>query len=119
MITIISCGVTNGHPPPGDLVYDCTSMPDPSPVILDLPGTASGVLDIIADGNPMVRSALDFLELATHRLQAVQEDVVLVLVCSAGWHRSVAAAQEVGRRLSRHHPEGVRVLHRDLTAVSP
>lgn len=117
MITIISCGVTNGPPPHGDLVYDCTTMPDPSPVVQDMPGTTPGVLDIIADANPMVRSVLDVLDLSIYRLQAAQGHATLVLACSAGWHRSVAVAEEVARRLRPHHPDGIRVMHRDLTEV--
>ena len=118
MITIVSCGITNGPPPQGDLVFDCTTMPDPSPVVQDISGRDPVVLQIMTHNNPMVATVMDFLASSVHRLASVQADVGLVLVCSAGWHRSVAIADEVARRLSAHHPEGVRVIHRDLVGVS-
>lgn len=119
MITIISCGLTNGPPPAATLTYDCRSMPDPSPVILDLPGTTPGVLDLMVEANPMVRDVLDFLVGAVWSLAgpAGGEDVTLVLVCSAGWHRSVAVAQEVARRLTNPDGPAVTVCHRDLVGV--
>lgn len=118
MITIVSCGRSNGTPPHGDLVFDCTTMPDPSPIVQDISGRDPVVLDIMTRSNPMVESALDFLTVAVHRLAGHQGDVGLVLVCSAGWHRSVAVADELARRLAVHHPEGVRVIHRDLVGAS-
>lgn len=119
MITIISCGVRNSPPPPGDLTFDCQGMPDPSPVIQDLPGTTPGVLQLIAEANPMVPAVLDFLVGAVHRVRSVQDDVSLVLVCSAGWHRSVAVAEEVARRLRIHYTDGIQIIHRDLRVGVP
>lgn len=118
MITIISCGITNGAPPVGDLTFDCRTMPDPSPVVQDVSGEHPIVLEILVHDNPMVPAVLDFLVGATHKLACQKDDVSLVLVCSAGWHRSVAIADEVARRLAAHHPEGVRVIHRDLVGAS-
>lgn len=119
MITIISCGITNAPPPSGDLSFDCRTMPDPSPIVQDVSGKHPIVLQILLNDNPMVSSVLDFLASATHRLQSVQGDVSLVVVCSAGWHRSVAIADEVARRLSHSHPEGITVIHRDLKVGVP
>lgn len=113
MITVISCGRSNGTPPPGDLTFDCSTMPDPSPIIQDTPGTAPGVLNLIADANPMVSPIIRFLIQVTMKLCRVQEDVTVVLVCSAGWHRSVACAQEIGRVLELFDLP-VQVIHRDL-----
>lgn len=119
MITIVSCGVTNAPPPIGDLTFDCRGMPDPSPAVQDTPGTVPGVLNLIAQANPLVPGVLDFLVGAVWRLAETRrtEDVSLVLVCSAGWHRSVAVAEEVARRLRTDGGVEVTVVHRDLTGV--
>lgn len=114
MITIISCGINNAPLPPGDLTFDCRSMPDPSPVVHDLPGTDPLVLKILEQSNPMVFSVVKFLIESVMKLAEHQDDVVLVLFCSAGWHRSVAIAETVGRLLQIHHGYGVGVIHRDL-----
>lgn len=112
MITVISCGISNGGPPPGDLWFDCTSLPDPSPIIHDTPGTAPGVFDLIERSNPMVMPVVGLLVSSVRKLSAFQEDVSVVLVCSAGWHRSVALAEAVAQRLRASHE--VQVIHRDL-----
>lgn len=115
MITIMSCGITNSAPPQGDLMFDCRGMPDPSPVVQDTPGTDPVVLEIITAANPMMPAVLDFLVGAVWHLNSAQGSASLVLVCSAGWHRSVAVAEEVGRRLRAEGVDDLMVVHRDLT----
>ena len=112
MITVISCGLSNGDPPRGDLWFDCTSLPDPSPIIHDTPGTAPGVFHLIEQSNPMVKPVVELLVSSVHKLSAYQENVSVVLVCSAGWHRSVALAEAVTHSLRLSHE--VQVIHRDL-----
>lgn len=71
---------------------------------------------MIVDANPMMPAVLDFLVGSVHALRCERDDVSLVLVCSAGWHRSVAVAEEVARRLRTGHDD-VGVVHRDLVEV--
>jgi UPF0042 nucleotide-binding protein len=37
--------------------------------------------------------------------------------CTGGRHRSVALAEELGRRLTEHHRANVKVTHRDVLKV--
>lgn len=111
MILLESCGVSNGPPSPGDLILDCRLMPDPSPIVHDLPGTRPEVAHVIVSANPLVQPMLALATELIRRMAAERMDVHVVFVCNAGWHRSVFAAEYVRAQLSDLE---VHVQHRDL-----
>ncbi|APT92699.1 hypothetical protein CPHO_07115 [Corynebacterium phocae] len=113
MIELISCGHTVQDPPPADLVINCLNIPDPSPVVLDTPGTDPRVGEIIIEANPLVEDFLQSAYLTTRLMSQLRDDVRVVFVCSAGFHRSVFAAEYVAA-IFRQDCRDVAVVHRDL-----
>lgn len=113
MVTLISCGLNHDEPPYGELEFDCLVLPDPSPVVQDLPGTDPVVAEVIAAMNPLfdswVAMAADYVHLAAQRL----DDIAAVFYCAAGHHRSVAAVERVAAILQDYGTEPT-IVHRDL-----
>jgi RNase adapter protein RapZ len=117
--SIVSFGYKYGLPVDADLVLDCRFLPNPHWVpelraqsgldpdvrtyVLQAPGAAElleryeGVLDVISRGY----------------LREGKRWVTLAVGCTGGKHRSVAMAEELGRRL-RESGIDTRVVHRDL-----
>lgn len=119
-VHLVSCGVSVAPPPvEADMVFDCLNIPDPSPVVHDLPGTAPETAAVIETSNPLVS---DYLFAAAVSAQLLHEhrgtDVLIVFACSAGWHRSVYAAEKVSVIL-RGAGVPVTLAHRDLGKGTP
>lgn len=114
-VHLVSCGVSVAPPPvEADMVFDCLNIPDPSPVVHDLPGTEPVTASVIETANPLVT---DYLSAAAMSVQFLHElrgsDILVVFACSAGWHRSVYAAEKVAGMLCDAGIQ-VRFAHRDL-----
>ncbi len=117
--TITSFGYKHGLPLDTDLVIDCRFLPNPHWVeeLRDLTGLDEPVRDYVL-GQPVSDQFLDeLLSLLELLLPAYVREgksyLTLALGCTGGHHRSVAIAEEVGRRL-RHHGYDPKVTHRDI-----
>ncbi len=116
---IVSFGYKHGLPLDTDLVIDCRFLPNPFWVegLRDLRGTDEPVRDYVMD-QPVTSKFLDELtslfELVLPAYVAEGKSYLSIAFgCTGGHHRSVAIAEEVGRRLTA---EGFAptVLHRDI-----
>lgn len=79
--------------------YDVLSalhFPDPSPEVGDLPGTDMEVWEVIFDRNP-IKAKLTLFD----ALEKLFDTGLLLIWCEGGWHRSVAFAEFIKRRMSR------------------
>jgi len=113
MIQFVSYGISNGDPPAFDLLIDCLDLPDPSPVVLGLPGTAPATAEVIMSANPLVDSWLQLVTLLIWERAKTAPAFTVAFACSAGRHRSPFAAEHVAAMLRRAGLK-VAVLHRDL-----
>lgn len=116
---IVSFGYKHGLPLDTDLVIDCRFLPNPYWVeeLRGLRGTDEPVRDYVLD-QPVTSKFLDELtslfELLLPAYVAEGKSYLSIAFgCTGGHHRSVAIAEEIGRRLSA---EGFNptVLHRDI-----
>jgi UPF0042 nucleotide-binding protein len=118
-LTVQSFGFKHGLPLDADLVLDCRFLPNPHWVEELRPGTGhdAPVRDYVL-GQPAAAGFLQDLENMLVRLlpafAAEQKTYLTVGIgCTGGRHRSVAIAEEIGRRL-RSHGVAPGVLHRDV-----
>lgn len=116
MIQFVSYGIKNGDPPAFDLLVDCLDLPDPSPVVLDLPGTSPTAAEVIMGANPLVQSWLQVVAGLVFERAKNDPSFTVAFACSAGWHRSPFAAEHVAAMLRAGGLE-VAVCHRDLEVV--
>lgn len=119
-VTLESFGFKHGSPRDADLVVDVRFLPNPYwiPELRAFRGTDKPVADYVLQRE----SAQDFVErflqmfesmLAGYRHEG--KDFITVGVgCTGGHHRSVAIAEELGRRLRERGGLDVSVLHRDF-----
>ena len=119
-VTIMSFGYKYGLPSDADHVADCRFLPNPFwiPELKPLTGRDEAVRDYVL-GLP---GAGEFVEGYVEALRPVLEGygrenkrhATIALGCTGGKHRSVAIAEELGRRLSALPGIAVSVKHRDL-----
>ncbi|GAA2091274.1 MULTISPECIES: RNase adapter RapZ [Brevibacterium] len=119
-LTVMSFGFKNGVPKDGDHVADVRFLPNPHwvPHLRPFNGTDREVADFVfADPG-----AGEFLDHYTAALRIAIEGYLresrgyatIAVGCTGGKHRSVAMAEELGRRLREQTPARVTVRHRDL-----
>lgn len=118
-MTILSFGFKYGLPLDADLVIDMRFLPNPYwvPELRELNGTDRAVADYVL-GQPGAR---EFIERYVDLLGVIgngyeregKRYVTLAVGCTGGKHRSVATAEELGRRLGGQG-RSVTVVHRDL-----
>ncbi|WP_066527186.1 RapZ C-terminal domain-containing protein [Corynebacterium bouchesdurhonense] len=113
MIHFVSYGITNGAPPPHDLLIDCLDLPDPSPVVHDLPGFTATTAEVIMGMNDLVDSWLQLAANLIYTRAKITPSFTVAFACSAGVHRSPFAAEHVAAMMRRAGLE-VAVVHRDL-----
>lgn len=118
-VSVLSFGFKHGLPLDADLVFDCRFLPNPHWVEELRPGTGQDApVRSYVLSRPGATQFLDDLESMLARLlpafAAEQKTYLTVAVgCTGGRHRSVAVAEEIGRRLHRHGvTPGIR--HRDV-----
>ena len=122
-LTLLSFGFRNGIPPASDLVFDVRFLPNPYFVegLKPHPGTdprvAAWVLERMQAQEFLARleSLLQFL-IPQYRAEG-KSYLTVSIGCTGGRHRSVALAEELGRRLTEKHRANVKVTHRDVTKV--
>lgn len=118
-MTILSFGFKYGLPLDADLVIDMRFLPNPYwvPELRHMNGTDQEVSDYVLsqDGaRDFIDRYVELVELAAagYRREG-KRYLTLAVGCTGGKHRSVAVAEELGRRLGGHGVT-VRVVHRDL-----
>ena len=119
-ITVLSFGYKYGLPSDADHVADCRFLPNPYwvPELKSLNGQDAPVRDYVL-GLP---GAEDFVTGYVAALLPVldgygrenKRHATIALGCTGGKHRSVAIAEELGRRLATLPGIAVSVKHRDL-----
>jgi UPF0042 nucleotide-binding protein len=118
-VSIRSFGFKHGSPRDSDLVFDVRFLPNPHwvPDLRDLRGTHQPVSDYVlgSEGAKEFVDRIDeLLEFLIPRFQGEGKSYLSIGIgCTGGHHRSVAIAEELGKRLSAH---GINasVRHRDL-----
>jgi RNase adapter protein RapZ len=117
--TVLSFGFKYGLPVDADLVVDVRFLPNPHwvPELRPLTGLDASVADYVfsqPDADELITRYGAVLRLIIPGyLREGKRYLTLAVGCTGGKHRSVAIAEEVGRRL---RSEGIetRVVHRDL-----
>ena len=120
-VTLLSFGFRNGIPPASDLVFDVRFLPNPYFVegLKPHPGTDPRVSSWVLERMPAqeflarLESLLQFL-IPQYRAEG-KSYLTVSIGCTGGRHRSVALAEELGRRLTEKHRANVKVTHRDVT----
>jgi UPF0042 nucleotide-binding protein len=121
-VSIVSFGYRNGLPQNSDLVFDLRFLPNPYFVegLRPLPGTDPRVASWVL-ARPETQEFFDrLLSLVSWLLPRYRAEgkayLTIALGCTGGRHRSVALAEELGKRLS-HTEARVKVQHRDVDRV--
>jgi UPF0042 nucleotide-binding protein len=118
-VTLTSFGYKYGLPSDGDLVVDVRFLPNPFFVeeLRPKTGLDAAVRDYVlqnAEAEEFLGHLMAFLGFALPRYRREGKSYLTVaLGCTGGRHRSVALAEEIGRRLAEQ-PYRVRVQHRDI-----
>lgn len=119
-IDVVTFGFKHGIPLEADLVFDVRFLTNPywNPDLRPLSGLETKVRDFVL-GQP---AANRFLELVTELLKLTapayrtegKEQLRVALGCTGGYHRSIALAEELARRLADLPDAEVTVFHREL-----
>jgi UPF0042 nucleotide-binding protein len=118
-VSVRSFGYKHGTPRDADIVFDVRFLPNPHwvPELKPLRGTDPDVADYVL-GNPDAAEFVDRIdELVSFLIPRYESEgksyVSIGIGCTGGHHRSVAIAEELGRRLEK---QGIRaaVRHRDV-----
>ena len=117
-VNIVSFGYRNGLPPNADLVFDLRFLPNPYFIdhLRALPGTEPRVSEWVL-AKPETREFLEKLQqmvawlLPRYRAEG-KAYLTIALGCTGGRHRSVALAEELGKRLGTE--ARIKVQHRDV-----
>jgi UPF0042 nucleotide-binding protein len=117
-LTLLSFGYKHGLPVEADIVLDARFLPNP--YFVDALTARSGLDEDVArfvmgtdDGVEFAKRIEDLLAFSLPRFEREGKAYVTVAVgCTGGRHRSVALAEELGRRLGSRWSLTVR--HRDL-----
>lgn len=118
-MTVLSFGFKYGLPMDADLVIDMRFLPNPYwvPELRDRNGTDHAVADYVLsqpEAEPFIDTYMKLLDvIGDGYLREGKRYVTLAVGCTGGQHRSVAVAEEIGRRLTGQG-RTVRVVHRDM-----
>lgn len=119
-LSIISFGFKYGLPIDVDLVMDVRFLPNPFylPELKPLSGLDDPVRDYVLERETSRSFLAKYTELLRELIPQYQRegkrDLALAVGCTGGRHRSVAVAEELGRRLGEDSQLSVRVKHRDM-----
>lgn len=119
-VAVESFGFKYGLPSDADLVADCRFLPNPFwvPELRDRTGLDREVAEYVMDQD----GAVEFVDAYVRALAPVlagyrrenKRHATIAIGCTGGKHRSVAIAEELGRRLRALPDVTVSVKHRDL-----
>ncbi len=120
-VTIQSFGFKHGSPRDADLVLDMRFLPNPYwvPELRGFRGTDKPVSDYVLSV-PAAQEFMDrFMDMLSSMLAGYRHEgknfITVGVGCTGGHHRSVAVAEELGRRLRERGEVDVSVLHRDIS----
>ena len=122
-VTLLSFGFRNGIPPASDLVFDVRFLPNPYFVegLKPHPGTdprvSQWVLERMQTQEFLARLESMLLFLIPQYRAEGKSYLTVSIGCTGGRHRSVALAEELGRRLAQKHRANVNVTHRDVAKI--
>jgi RNase adapter protein RapZ len=122
-VTLLSFGFRNGIPPASDLVFDVRFLPNPYFVegLKPHPGTdprvSQWVLERMQTQEFLTRLESMLLFLIPQYRAEGKSYLTVSIGCTGGRHRSVALAEELGRRLAQKHRANVNVTHRDVAKL--
>jgi UPF0042 nucleotide-binding protein len=118
-VSIRSFGFKHGTPRDIDLLFDVRFLPNPHwvPELRPLRGTDAPVADYVMGE----QAAKEFVDRADEMLAFLiphfevegKSYLAVGIGCTGGHHRSVAIAEELGRRLAQHEISAT-VRHRDI-----
>lgn len=120
VVSLISFGYRYGLPSYADLVFDVRFLPNPFFIdeMRSMTGLQAGVADYVLnaqESQEFLKRVEDLLHFLLPRYQAEGKSYLTVAVgCTGGQHRSVAIAEELGRRLRETEKFTVKVRHGDL-----
>jgi UPF0042 nucleotide-binding protein len=119
-IDIVTFGFKYGIPLEADLVFDVRFLTNPywEPTLKPLSGLEEPVRDFVMQqpaANRFLELVAELLELTVpaYRREG-KEQLRLALGCTGGYHRSIALAEELARRLGERDDIRVSVFHREL-----
>lgn len=118
-VTVMSFGFKHGAPIDADLVFDVRFLPNPYwvPTLRPQTGMSQQVSAYVLgqpDAEPFLEHLAAIVELmGDGYLREGKRHATIAIGCTGGKHRSIAIAEEVGRRLSSAGLS-VGVVHRDL-----
>jgi UPF0042 nucleotide-binding protein len=119
-VEIVTFGFKYGLPQKADLVFDVRFLTNPFwiPDLKPLSGLTAEVRQFVLD-QPQAGRFLDLvvqlLELTVPAYRSAgRERLVVALGCTGGYHRSIALAEELARRLGDLEGASVTVIHREL-----
>ncbi len=119
-IDIVTFGFKYGIPLEADLVFDVRFLTNPywEPDLKPLSGLEDKVREFVLAqpaANRFLDLVIELLELTApaYRLEG-KEQLRVALGCTGGYHRSIALAEELGRRLAKLPDASVTVFHREL-----
>ena len=119
-IDIVTFGFKYGIPLEADLVFDVRFLTNPywEPDLKPLSGLEDKVREFVLAqpaANRFLELVIELLELTApaYRVEG-KEQLRVALGCTGGYHRSIALAEELGRRLAKLPDASVTVFHREL-----
>ena len=119
-IDIVTFGFKYGIPLEADLVFDVRFLTNPywNPELKPLSGLEEPVRDFVMNqpaAKRFLELVVELLELTAPAYRAEgREQLRVALGCTGGYHRSIALAEELGRRLAELPDASVEVFHREL-----
>jgi UPF0042 nucleotide-binding protein len=118
-VSVRSFGFKHGSPRDADLLFDVRFLPNPHwvPELRDKRGTDAAVSDYVM-GQPGAAEFVDQVEqMLTFLIPLFETEgksyLSVGIGCTGGHHRSVAIAEEIGKRLNNRNIRAV-IRHRDI-----
>jgi UPF0042 nucleotide-binding protein len=117
-LTLLSFGFKHGYPAEADMVLDVRFLPNP--YFVESLSAATGLEHHVSrfvldneDAREFLKKTEDLLVFSLPRFEREGKAYLTIAIgCTGGRHRSVAVAEELGRRLATRFPLTIR--HRDL-----
>lgn len=119
-VTVQSFGFKHGAPRDADVMIDVRFLPNPFwvPDLRPLRGTDKPVADYVLGQEAAETFVSNFITMFLGMLPGFQHEgkkfITVSVGCTGGHHRSVAVAEEIGRRLREQEDLDVSLMHRDI-----
>ena len=119
-VDIVTFGFKYGIPLDADLVFDVRFLTNPywDPELKPLSGLESKVREFVLQqptANRFLELVTELLELTAPAYRAEgKEQLRIAFGCTGGYHRSIALAEELARRIGQLPDVSVSVFHREL-----